>query len=266
MEIKKNYRTAIILCGGKGTRLGNLGKKVPKTLLTVQGKPIIWYIIKSLKKNKFNHFILPLGFKGNKIKKYIKKNKYFNSNFEFINTGINTEIGKRIFKIKNKILSKSFIILNGDAIFKFNIKKIFDDHLKNNFDNTFISNEYVYPYGTIGFNNGKVIDFNRNLKYDSLKIRKSNQYLAFNYSGISIMKTELLRKYSFKYKNSKNFELSFYPFLIKNFKTNLIKLKGIWYSIDNIKDYNIINQKKISAVDYKQIRKLKFLLKKNEKN
>ena len=50
MEIKKNYRTAIILCGGKGTRLGNLGKKVPKTLLTVQGKPIIWYIIKSLKK------------------------------------------------------------------------------------------------------------------------------------------------------------------------------------------------------------------------
>ena len=80
------------------------------------------------------------------------------------------------------------------------------------------------------------------------------------------MKTELLRKYSFKYKNSKNFELSFYPFLIKNFKTNLIKLKGIWYSIDNIKDYNIINQKKISAADYNQIRKLKFLLKKNEKN
>ena len=117
----------------------------------------------------------------------------------------------------------------------------------------------MYPYGTIGFNNGKVIDFNRNLKYDSLKIRKSNQYLAFNYSGISIMKTELLRKYSFKYKNSKNFELSFYPFLIKNFKTNLIKLKGIWYSIDNIKDYNISIQKKFSAADINQIRELEFL-------
>ena len=39
-------KTAVILCGGKGTRLGSLGKKMPKTLLKVQGKPIIWYIIK----------------------------------------------------------------------------------------------------------------------------------------------------------------------------------------------------------------------------
>ena len=87
MEIKKNYRTAIILCGGKGTRLGNLGKKVPKTLLTVQGKPIIWYIIKFLKKNSINHFILPVGYKGSMIKKYFTKNKEFKDvNLEIINT------------------------------------------------------------------------------------------------------------------------------------------------------------------------------------
>lgn len=76
------------------------------------------------------------------------------------------------------------------------------------------------------------------------------------------MKTKILKKYSFKYKNSKNFELSFYPFLIKNFKTNLIKLKGIWYSIDNIKDYNIVNQKKNSDLNFRQLEKLKFFLKK----
>ena len=44
------HRTAVILCGGKGTRLGLLGKNVPKTLLKVHGKPILWYIIKFLKK------------------------------------------------------------------------------------------------------------------------------------------------------------------------------------------------------------------------
>ena len=52
-----NYKSAVILCGGKGTRLGELGKKMPKTLVKVQNKPIIWYILKSLKKNNFNHFI-----------------------------------------------------------------------------------------------------------------------------------------------------------------------------------------------------------------
>ena len=41
-------KTAVILCGGKGSRLGELGKKMPKTLVKVQGKPILWYILKSL--------------------------------------------------------------------------------------------------------------------------------------------------------------------------------------------------------------------------
>ena len=95
---KINYKTAIILCGGKGTRLGELGKKIPKTLVRIQSKPILWYIMKSLQKNKFNHFILPIGFKGEKIKNYIKKNHYFKKqNIDIINTGINTSISKRIF-------------------------------------------------------------------------------------------------------------------------------------------------------------------------
>ena len=69
----KKFRTAVILCGGKGTRLGSIGKKTPKTLIKIQGKEILWYILKTLKKNKFNHVILPVGFKGNKIKNFIKK-------------------------------------------------------------------------------------------------------------------------------------------------------------------------------------------------
>ena len=44
-----NNQTAIILCGGKGTRLGSLGKKLPKTLIKIQNKEILWYIIKILK-------------------------------------------------------------------------------------------------------------------------------------------------------------------------------------------------------------------------
>ena len=48
----KNFRSAIVLCGGKGTRLGVLGKKIPKAMIKIQGKEIIWYIINILKKNK----------------------------------------------------------------------------------------------------------------------------------------------------------------------------------------------------------------------
>ena len=47
-KIKKS-RTAVILCGGKGTRLGSITKKIPKSLVKIQNKPIIWYILKVLK-------------------------------------------------------------------------------------------------------------------------------------------------------------------------------------------------------------------------
>ena len=61
-------KTAIILCGGKGSRLGSLGKKIPKTLVKVQNKEILWYIISFLKSSGFNNIVLPLGYKGNQIK------------------------------------------------------------------------------------------------------------------------------------------------------------------------------------------------------
>ena len=99
--------SAVILCGGRGTRLGSLGKKIPKTLVKIHNKPILWYIIKALKKNAVNHFILPLGYKGNLIKKYINTNSELKKlNIDLIDTGLNTSISKRIYRIKDKIKSK----------------------------------------------------------------------------------------------------------------------------------------------------------------
>ena len=102
--------SAIILCGGKGTRLGSLGKKIPKTLVKIQGKPILWYIVKILKQNSIKHLILPLGYKGNLIKNYLEKQTEFKDvNFDLIKTGIETSISERIYLIKNKIATSDLI-------------------------------------------------------------------------------------------------------------------------------------------------------------
>ena len=117
-------KSAVILCGGTGSRLGQLGKKIPKSLVKIQQRPIMWYIINSLRKDGFNHFILPVGFKGDQIKKFIKNNKEFrNYKIEIIDTGNNTNIAKRIYKVKKFIKSDNFLLLNGDAIFDINLKK-----------------------------------------------------------------------------------------------------------------------------------------------
>lgn len=252
-----NIRTAVILCGGKGTRLGSLGKNTPKTLVKIQGKQILWYILKNLKLNGFNHVILPLGYKGNLIRKFISKHEKIIDHIDLINTGTNTNIGKRLSIIKEKVKSKNFLLLNGDAIFDFNLNKIIINHEKKNSDLTFISSEITYPYGTIGLKNNKVIDFKRNLVYEALHSRNQKNYIAYNYSGMSIINTNKFIRNKKKISDSQNFEKEFFPFFIKNYKTNLVKLKGFWHSIDNIKDIQAINNKKESSIKYLSLLKIK---------
>ena len=253
----KDFRSAVVLCGGRGTRLGELGKKLPKTMIKIQGKEIIWYIINILKKNKFNQIILPLGYKGNMIRKFAKKYKSLFNEVDLINTGENSNIGKRISLVRDKIKSDNFLLLNGDAIFNFDIDKIFKKHQQRKKDITFIAAENTYPYGTIGTRKGKVIDFNRNLNYEALKVRNKDSYTAFNYTGMSIIKTETFKKLKKKCKKASNFETKIFPIFIKAFNAGFIKLTGFWHSIDNIKDIKAIDDKKTLKKKYTNLRKIK---------
>ena len=176
---KINFRSAIILCGGRGTRLGALSKKIPKTLVKIHNKAILWFIINILKINKFNHFILPIGYKGQQIKKFIKKS-FHKENIQIIDTGANTSISSRIHKVKKHIKSENFLLLNGDAIFNFNINKIFKNHVKNKIKMTFISFGVMANFGTIGVNNRKVKDFRRNFTFDYVKNRDKKRGLFWH--------------------------------------------------------------------------------------
>lgn len=255
--------TTIILCGGKGTRLGALGKKIPKTLVKVHNKEILWYILNQLKIEGFKNIILPLGYKGEQIKVFLKKNNNFGLNITTVNTGVKTNIGKRLSLISNKIKSRNFLLLNGDAIFKEDIKKIYKNHCKKNLGVTFLCGEVTYSYGSIGVKNNKIIDFKRNLVFESLKVRYDEKYKAYNFTGISIIKTELFKKLNNSFKNSENFEQEFYPKVIKKFRTEMIKLNGFWHSIDNLKDLNIVNMLGYQNQKYKYLKNLKTFYKKN---
>ena len=249
-------KTAVVLCGGRGTRLGSVGTKLPKTLIKIKGKPIIWYIVKYLQKNSINHFILPVGYKGSMIKKYFKYNKEFNKiKIDIIETGRNTSISKRIFKIKNYIESKNFILLNGDAIFMFDIKKKFQNHIRKKNLITFLGCETNLSYGVVGVEKGKVKSFERDKNFLAVKVKKKKNFTGYIYSGISIMNTIILKN---KFKNFSNFEKQFYPLVIKKYKAGLEIIDGLWYSVDSQKDLDYLKKKTDNFIDTK----LKLLRKK----
>ena len=243
-------KTAVILCGGKGSRLGELGKKMPKTLVKVQGKPILWYILKSLKKNNFNHFILPVGFKGQQIIKYLNKNIEFkNFNIDIINTGINNSISQRIYKIRKHIKSEDFLILNGDAIFYANLFEILKKHKNKKKDISFICCEAEADFGTIGVIKNKVVNFQRGLDFSSVNTDDRN-LKSYVYSGMSIINKKVLAE---KFKNYENFEKDFYPIVIKKFKSDIHTLKGFWYAMDNVKDLETLNKKNFNKKIFNKI-------------
>ena len=107
----------------------------------------------------------------------------------------------------------------------------------------------------------KIKDFRRNLVYDSLSIRKSNKYKAYNYCGMSIIKTQILQKFINIYKDNENFEQTFFPKIIKKYFCNLEKITGFWHSIDNIKDLDMVNKKNIYKKKFILTKKLQKKLK-----
>jgi glucose-1-phosphate cytidylyltransferase len=242
-------KSAIILCGGKGTRLGVLGKKTAKSMVKILNKEILWYIIQVLKKEGFKNIILPLGYKANQITKFLKKNKNFGINIKSVLTGLNTKIGKRLALAVKEIKDENFLLLNGDAIFDFNINDVIKEHKRKNSVVTFMSTEMTYQFGTVGVVNDKVLDFKRDLLYESLKVRGKRKYTAYNYSGMSLINTHEFLKLKKNCLKADNFEMEIYPKLIK--KNAMMKnIVGFWHSIDNLKDIEVLkrNTKKINYV------------------
>ena len=61
---------AVILAGGYGTRLTELTRTIPKPMVTIGDKPIIWHIMNTFHKHGVREFIICLGYKGEKIREY----------------------------------------------------------------------------------------------------------------------------------------------------------------------------------------------------
>jgi len=124
----------IILAGGKGSRISEYTKKIPKPMIQIFGKTILEHIIQIYSKQLYKDFYILTGYKGNIIKKYfdkykLEKNLYKFKNLEhklqihFIPTGINTMTGGRIRKLSKIIKDDNFMVTYGDGLANVNLKK-----------------------------------------------------------------------------------------------------------------------------------------------
>ncbi len=125
-----NNIECIILAGGLGTRLRSSVPDLPKCMAPVAGKPFLAFVIDYLLQEGVNKFIFSLGYMHEAIEEFLKI-KYPALNYQVVLEEEPMGTGGAIFLSCKKSTENNVIVLNGDTLFKVNIKELLDYHTQN---------------------------------------------------------------------------------------------------------------------------------------
>jgi len=151
----KNSLSVIILCGGEGQRLRPLTEKVPKPLIKIKNKTIIEYIINHFYNYKIKNIIIATGYKHKLLKQFINK-KYKNQKIKVLDTGLKTEIIKRVSKI-SKYLSDNVVLCYGDTLVDIDLNKLIKFYLKDKKKFIVSSYELKSSFGILDMNHKNIV-------------------------------------------------------------------------------------------------------------
>lgn len=127
----------VLLAGGYGTRLSEYTDKIPKPMVQIGGKPVVWHIMERYAKFGHKDFFLALGYKSEIIKEYFLNYSLYNSDYTLdlksgevtkygeplvdwrvtaVQTGLNTMTGGRLKALQNFIGNETFMLTYGDGL------------------------------------------------------------------------------------------------------------------------------------------------------
>ena len=218
----------VILAGGLGTRLSEYTKTIPKPMINIKGKPMIYHIMNHYSKYGFKEFYIALGYKGNVIKNFFKKNS-FGWNINLVETGKKTMTGGRLKRLEKYLKKDKFFLTYGDGLSNVNIKELLKFHNKKKRLVTLTAVRPPARFGAIKFKNDYVKYFKEKSKLDEGWIN----------GGYFIMEPEFLKFI----KNDKTF-LEREP-LEKACKMKQLvayKHNSFWQCIDTKRDLDFIKE------------------------
>ena len=219
----------VILAGGKGSRLSELTKKIPKPMVKINNLPIIVHIMKHYSKYGFNDFIIAAGYKKKIITNYFKK-KIKNWKVEVINTGLNTMTGGRVKRLKRTLQNERFLLTYGDGISNVNILNLVNYHKKKRGIVTLTAVRPPARFGAIKINDGKVSVFREKSALDEGWIN----------GGFFVCEPEI-----FNYLKNDKTILESEPLknLGKKKKLFAFKHTKLWYCMDTLRDKKILEKR-----------------------
>ena len=152
---------AVVLAGGRGSRLMPLTDRIPKPLVPILDKPILWYILRLLNKYNIKQVCIALGYKGTEIRN--QYDNFYSKGIEITFMDESTPMGTAGC-VRNAVnfLDDDFLVLSGDALTNINLADLIDYHYQKGGLATLAVKKVEDPrrYGVVIRNNdGLITDF-----------------------------------------------------------------------------------------------------------
>ena len=223
---------AVLLVGGRGTRLRPLTDKIPKALLKVQGKTITEHLFDLIKKYGIRDVVLCVGYLKDKIKEYFGDGSRFGVNITYVEE--NEPLGTAgPLKFAKKYLKDSFIVSNGDELKNINIPRMFRLHKRKNALATIALTTVDDPshYGVAKLDGSRIVEF----------IEKPiNPPSNLINAGFYILEPEVIDLIPDGFSM---LEKDVFPQLSKLGRLRGFPFAGQWFDIGNIERYKIAEKK-----------------------
>ena len=214
----------LILAGGFGTRLSEETDLIPKPLVKIGEKPILWHIMKLYSAFGYNEFVILLGYKGHMIKEYFANNNENNWYITFLDTGQKTDTGGRIKRAAQHIDNQTFMLTYGDGLADINLIQLLSFHQKHGGLATMTSVQLASRFGIL-----EIGDKERVTQFKE----KPKENEAWINGGFFICEPGIL---NYIINDSTTFEKDPLATLTEDGKLFTYRHKGFWKCMDTLRD------------------------------
>ena len=235
----------LILAGGLGTRISEESHLKPKPMIEIGELPILVNIMKGYAAQGFNDFIILAGYKQRVIKEYFAHYFLYNNDVTFnmqsneriihnkskddwkvtvVDTGLNTQTGGRVKRVKDYIGNEPFMLTYGDAVADINIKELLECHKKSGKLGTMSCYNFGQSKG--------VIEVNENGSIDAFREKSDLDGDLINI-GFMVMEPEVL---DYIEGDSVPFEEHPIKDLVEKGQLNAYIHKGFWQCMDTLRE------------------------------
>lgn len=223
-----NPKKAIILAGGKGTRLRPITYEIPKGMIPIRGRPILEHIISLLRKYDVREIIISIGYLGEKIEEYFGDGSKFGVNIKYVREKKPLGTGGGL-NLAKQFIDDTFILINGDILMDIDISDLYSYHKEHKALATvsLTTVDDTASFGVVEMKGSQIIKF-----VEKPKKKESSSNLVN--AGFYILEPEV---FDLVPEGFSAIEKHVFPKITEKGKLFGYAFSGQWFSINNKEEY-----------------------------